>query len=71
MMSQHLIKLFSDWRGFRGGEVISVDKEVAMALVEKNIGDYAVSTKPEERKFIKEIKGAPKDKQVKGAPITK
>ena len=70
-MSQYSIKLFSDWRGFRANEVISVDKEVAMALIEHNIGDYAVSTKPEEKKFKKEIKSAPKDKQVKGAPVTK
>jgi transcription elongation GreA/GreB family factor len=70
-MSQYSIKLFSDWRGYRANEVISVNKEVAIALVEQNIGDYVVSTKPEEKKFIKEIKSAPKDKQVKGAPVTK
>ena len=70
-MSQHLVKLFSDWRGYRSGEVISVTKDVAHALVEHSIGEYAKSKKPEEKKFKKEIKGAPKDKQVKGAPVTK
>ena len=70
-MSQYLVKLFSDWRGYRCGEVISVTKDVAHALVEHNIGEYAKSNKPEEKEFKKEIKGAPKDKQVKGAPVTK
>ena len=71
-MSQHLVKLFSDWRGYRCGEVISVTKDVAHALVEHNVGEYAArSNKPEEKKFKKEIKSAPKDKQVKGAPVTK
>ena len=71
MMSQYLVKLFSDWRGYRTGEVISVTKDVAHALVEHNIGEYAKSNKPEEKEFKKEIKSAPKDKQVKGAPVTK
>lgn len=70
-MSQYLIKLFSDWRGFRCGEVITVTKDVAFALVEQNIGEHVNSKKPEEKEFKKEIKSAPKDKQVKGAPVTK
>ena len=71
-MSQDLVKLFSDWRGYRSGEVISVTKDTGRALVEHNIGEYASrSKKPEEKEFKKEIKSAPKDKQVKGAPVTK
>jgi len=70
-MSQYLVKLFNDWRGYRCGEVISVNKIVAEALVEQSIGEYAKSKKPEEKEFKKEIKSAPKDKQVKGAPVTK
>jgi hypothetical protein len=70
-MSQYLVKLFSDWRGYRTGEIISVTKIVANALVEQNIGEKVNSKKPEEKEFKKEIKSAPKDKQVKGAPISK
>ena len=49
-----------------------VNKVVAHALVEQGIGVYANPKKPVEKpKKMKNIKGAPKDKMLKGAPVTK
>ena len=75
MSSQERIKLFSDWRGYAKGETILVNKVVAAALVEQNIGSYVkpkkpVEVKPKEMKN-KNLKGAAKDKMVKAAPISK
>lgn len=73
MSSQERIKLSNDWRGYQKGETIMVNKVVAHALVEQGIGVYANPKKPVEKelKQMKDIKGAPKDKMVKGAPVTK
>ena len=73
MSSQERIRLSSDWRGYKKGEKIMVNKIVANALVEQCIGVYANPKKPVEKepKKMKDIKGAPKDKMLKGAPKTK
>jgi len=73
MSSQERVKLSNDWRGYQKGETIMVNKIVANALVEQCIGFYANPKKPVEKelKKMKDIKGAPKDKMLKGAPVTK
>lgn len=68
MSSQERVRLSNDWRGYRKGEAIMVNKIVAHALVEQGIGIYANSKKP--KKQMKNIKGAP-NKMVKSAPISK
>lgn len=68
MSSQQRVKLSNDWRGYRKGEAIMVNKIVAHALVEQGIGIYANPKKP---KQMKNIKGASKDKMLKDAPISK
>ena len=71
-MALYRVKLYNDWRFYKSGEIISVNKEVAKALVELNLAEYEKTKKPEEKKLTKkEIKGAPKDKMFKGAPISK
>jgi len=74
MSSQERIRLSSDWRGYKKNETIMVNKVVANALVEQCIGVYANPKKPVEKelkKMNKDIKGAPKDKMLKSAPVTK
>ena len=73
MSSQERVKLSNDWRGYRKGESIMVNKVVASALVEQGIGVYANPKKPVEKelKKMKEVTGAPKDKMLKSAPVTK
>ena len=75
MSSQERVVLFNDWRGYTKGETITVNKVVAIALVEQNIGGYANPKKPVEGKpqkmKNKNLKGAAKDKQIKAAPISK
>ena len=74
MSSQEKIRLSSDWRGYRASEIIMVNKVVANALVEQCIGVYVNPKKPvekEPKKMNKDIKGAPKDKMLKSAPVTK
>ncbi len=74
MSSQERVRLSNDWRGYRKGAVIMVNKVVAHALVEQGMGVYANPKKlveEELKKMNKEIKGAPKDKMLKGAPKTK
>ena len=72
-MSQVRVSLYHDWRYYQAGEIISVNKEVAHALVEQGLGEYAKSKKPEEKELTvkKEIKGAPKDRMLKSAPVKK
>ena len=71
-MALYRVKLYNVWRFYKSGEVISVNKDVAKSLVELNIAEYEKTKKPEEKELTKkEIKGAPKDKMFKGAPITK
>ena len=71
-MALYRVKLYNDWRFYKGGEIISVNKEVANSLIEHNIAEYEKVKKPEEKELTKkEIKGAPKDKMFKGAPISK
>lgn len=69
MSSQERVRLSNDWRGYLKGETISVNKVVSRALVEQGIGIYANPKKP--KKQMKNIKGAPKDKMLKSAPVTK
>ena len=74
MSSQERVRLSNDWRGYRKGEAIIVNKVVAHALVEQGIGFYVNPKKPvekEPKKMNKDIKGAPKDKMLKSAPVTK
>jgi len=74
MSSQERVRLSNDWRGYQKGEIIMVNKIVANALVEQGIGVYANPKKPVEKelkKMNKDIKGAPKDKMLKSAPVTK
>lgn len=67
MSSQQRVRLSNDWRGYRKGEAIMVNKIVAHALVEQGIGVYA---NPKKSNKMKNIKGAP-NKMVKSAPISK
>lgn len=69
MSSQERVRLSNDWRGYRNGETITVNKIVAAALVEQGIGVYANPKKLKKR--MKNIKGAPKDKMIKGASVSK
>lgn len=74
MSSQERVRLSNDWRGYRKGKTIMVNKVVAHALVEQGMGVYANPKKPvekEPKKMNKDIKGAPKDKMLKSAPVTK
>ena len=75
MSSQERVKLFSDWRGYNKGETITVNKVVAYALVEQNIGGYVKPKKPVEEKpkemKNKNLKGAPKNRMIKDAPVSK
>ena len=68
MSSQQRIRLSNDWRGYRNGETITVNKIVASALVEQGIGVYANPKKPESK--MKNIRGAP-NKMMSSAPVTK
>jgi len=68
MSSQERVRLSNDWRGYQKGEAIMVNKIVARALVEQGIGVYDNPKKP---KKMKNIKGAPKDKMLKSAPVQK
>ena len=68
MSSQQRVRLSNDWRGYRKGEAIMVNKIVAHALVEQGIGVYANPKKPNK---MKNIKGAPKDKMLKSASVSK
>jgi len=69
MSSQERVRLSNDWRGYQKGETITVNKIVARALVEQGIGVYDNPKKP--KKQMKNIKGAPKNRMVKSAPVTK
>jgi len=74
MSSQERIRLSNDWREYRNGETITVNKIVAHALVEQGIGVYDKPKKPKVKKLeklMKNIKGASKDKMLKGAPVAK
>jgi len=54
-------------------EVKTFKKNIARELVEQGIAEYAKPKKPKEKKFkkIKEFKGAPSDKMLKGASVSK
>ena len=67
MSSQERVRLSSDWRGYRNGETITVNKIVAHALVEQGIGIYANPKKS--KKQMKNIKEAPKDRMLKSASV--
>ena len=69
MSSQQRVKLYNDWRGYSKGEVITVNKIVAHALVERSMGEYANPKKP--KKQMKNIKGAPKNRMMKSASVSK
>jgi len=74
MSSQERVRLSNDWRGYRKSETITVNKIVAKSLVEQGMAVYANPKKPVEeklKKMNKDIKGAPKDKMLKSAPVTK
>ena len=62
------VKLYNDWRYYQSGETIDVTKDVARALISQNIGEYL---RPKNESIEKEIKEAPKDKMLKGAPKSK
>ena len=68
MSSKQRIRLTSDWRGYRNGETITVNKIVAAAIVEHSMGVYA---NPKKLKRMKNIKEAPKDKMLKSASVSK
>ena len=74
MSSQERVRLSNDWRGYRKGEAIMVNKIVANALVGQGMAVYANPKKPVEEKLKKRnkgIKGETKDKMLKSAPVTK
>ncbi len=74
MSSQERIRLSNDWREYRNGETITINKIVAHALVEQGIGVYDNPRKPKVKKLkqiMKNIKGAPKNKMVASAPVVK
>ena len=69
MSDSRRVKLFQDWRGYHKGETINVTKVTAQALIDQNMAEYAYFKKSE--KEMKDIKNAPRDKMLRGAPITK
>ena len=71
-MSLH-VKLCVDWRGSQRGEVIEVADKTGKALIRENIADLyeKEKTKNEKPTKVKQIKGAPHDKMLRGAPKNK
>lgn len=68
------VKFLNDWRECMRDDILTVRKTDARELVEQGIAEYVESKEPKEKKFIKEkkeIRGAPKDRMLKRAPITK
>jgi len=67
------VKFLVDWRECMRDDIKTVRKNDARELVEQGIAAYVKPNKQEEKKFKKgkEFKGAPSDKMLKGAPITK
>ncbi|HUV84342.1 MAG TPA: hypothetical protein VMV86_01455 [Methanosarcinales archaeon] len=62
------VKLFVDWRGYQRGEVIEVADNTGKALIRENIADYCEKEKPIK---AKQVKKAPQDKMLRGAPKNK
>jgi len=62
------IKLFVDWRGYQRGEVIEVSDNTGKALILENIADFYEKEKPIK---AKQMKRAPQDKMLRGAPQNK
>ncbi|MBA7541323.1 hypothetical protein ES705_33634 [subsurface metagenome] len=62
------VRLFVDWRGYLRGETIEVSDNTGKALIRENIAKFYEKEKP---KKAKQVKGAPKDKMLKSAPVTK
>ena len=66
------VKFLIDWRECMRDDVTTVRKQDARELVEQGIAVY-VKPKKQEKKFKKkkEFRGAPSDKMLKGALISK
>jgi hypothetical protein len=62
------IKLFVDWRGYQRGEIIEVSDNTGKALIQENIAEFYEKKKPIK---AKQMKRAPQDKMLRGAPINK
>ena len=62
------VKLFVEWRGYQRGEVIEVSDNTGKALIQENIADFYEKEKPIK---AKQIKRAPQDKMLRGAPKNK
>ena len=64
------VKFLIDWRECERGEIKTFKKDIARELVEQGIAEYV---KPKEKKFkkMKGFKGAPKNRMMEGAPVTK
>lgn len=66
------VKFLVDWRECMRDEIVTVRRQDARELVEQGIAEY-VKPKKQKKKFKKkkEFKGAPSDKMLKGASISK
>jgi len=62
------VKLFVDWRDYQRGEIIEVSDNTGKALIRDNIADFHEKEKPIK---AKQIKRAPQDKMLRGAPKNK
>lgn len=62
------VKLFIDWRGYQRNEIIEVSDNTGKALIRDNIAEFYEKEKPIK---AKQIKRAPQDKMLRGAPKNK
>ena len=62
------VKLFVDWRDHLRGETIEVSDNTGRALIRENIAVFYEKKKPIK---AKQVKRAPHDKMLRGAPKNK
>ncbi len=62
------VKLFVDWRGYQRNEIIEVSDNTGKALIRDSIAGFYEKKKPIK---AKQMRRAPLDKMLKGAPKTK
>jgi len=72
-MFRRRVKFLIDWRECMRDDIKTVRKNDARELVEQGIAVYVKPKKKIEKKFKKkkEFKGAPSDKMLKGALVSK
>jgi len=62
------VKLYIDWRNYQRGEIIEVADVTGKALIRENIAEFYMK---EKQTKAKQIKRAPQDKMLRGAPKNK